>query len=56
MSRSVQDQFIEEDEEEACPLCIDEFDLEDQGFRPCPCGYQVRHSSLRLGDYSLCGH
>lgn len=42
MSRSLQDQFIyDDDEEETCPLCVEEFDLTDQGFRPCPCGYQV---------------
>lgn len=44
MSRSLQDQFIDDDEEETCPLCVEEFDLTDKGFRPCPCGYQVRRS------------
>ncbi|KAF5724253.1 CCR4-NOT transcription complex subunit 4 [Fusarium mundagurra] len=34
-----QDSFIE-DEEDTCPLCIEEFDLSDRNFRPCPCGYQ----------------
>jgi len=33
------------------PLCIEEFDLSDRNFRPCPCGYQVcryqRGSCLR---------
>ncbi|CAK3887709.1 general negative regulator of transcription [Lecanosticta acicola] len=41
MSRSIQDQFIDDDEEEVCPLCVEEFDLTDKGFRPCPCGYQI---------------
>lgn len=41
MSRTQQDQFIDDDEEETCPLCVEEFDLSDRGFRPCPCGYQV---------------
>ncbi|KAF2860606.1 hypothetical protein K470DRAFT_294903 [Piedraia hortae CBS 480.64] len=41
MSRNQQDQFIDEDEEETCPLCVEEFDLSDKGFRPCPCGYQI---------------
>ncbi|SMR51098.1 unnamed protein product [Zymoseptoria tritici ST99CH_1A5] len=41
MSRTQQDQFIDDDEEETCPLCVEEFDLADQGFRPCPCGYQI---------------
>ncbi|OAA56031.1 Zinc finger, RING/FYVE/PHD-type [Cordyceps fumosorosea ARSEF 2679] len=35
-----QDSFIDE-EEDVCPLCIEEFDLSDKNFRPCPCGYQV---------------
>ncbi|KAK7705826.1 transcriptional repressor general negative regulator of transcription subunit 4 [Diaporthe eres] len=35
-----QDQYLD-DEEETCPLCIEEFDLSDKNFRPCPCGYQV---------------
>jgi hypothetical protein len=26
------------------PLCVEEFDLSDKNFRPCPCGYQVRIS------------
>ena len=24
-----------------CPLCMEEMDLADQNFKPCPCGYQV---------------
>ncbi|KAL5611706.1 hypothetical protein BROUX41_000718 [Berkeleyomyces rouxiae] len=35
-----QDSFIDE-EEDTCPLCIEEFDLSDRSFHPCPCGYQV---------------
>ncbi|KAL7622294.1 transcriptional repressor general negative regulator of transcription subunit 4 [Parahypoxylon ruwenzoriense] len=35
-----QDSFID-DEEDTCPLCIEEFDLSDRNFRPCPCGYQI---------------
>ncbi|EMC99740.1 hypothetical protein BAUCODRAFT_348503 [Baudoinia panamericana UAMH 10762] len=41
MSRTQQDQFIDDDEEESCPLCVEEFDLTDKGFKPCPCGYQI---------------
>lgn len=26
------------------PLCIEEFDLSDKNFKPCPCGYQVSYS------------
>ncbi|EXJ91372.1 hypothetical protein A1O1_04484 [Capronia coronata CBS 617.96] len=39
MNRS-QDTVIDDDEE-TCPLCIEEFDLSDKNFRPCPCGYQI---------------
>ncbi|KAL2015784.1 hypothetical protein VTK56DRAFT_4837 [Thermocarpiscus australiensis] len=35
-----QDTYIDDDEE-CCPLCIEEFDLSDRNFRPCPCGYQI---------------
>lgn len=46
MSRSQQDQFIDEDdEEETCPLCVEELDITDKNFKPCPCGYQVRWPS-----------
>ncbi|KAF2804600.1 uncharacterized protein BDZ99DRAFT_148137 [Mytilinidion resinicola] len=41
MSRQLQDQFVDDDEEEVCPLCVEEFDLSDKNFRPCPCGYQI---------------
>ncbi|KAK9473544.1 RING/Ubox like zinc-binding domain-containing protein [Dipodascopsis tothii] len=41
MSRLAQDSFISDDEEELCPLCVEEFDISDKGFKPCPCGYQV---------------
>lgn len=30
------------------PLCIEEFDLSDKNFRPCPCGYQVSLSCHAL--------
>ncbi|KAI0129512.1 RNA recognition domain-containing protein [Xylariales sp. AK1849] len=35
-----QDSFIDE-EDDTCPLCIEEFDIQDKNFRPCPCGYQI---------------
>lgn len=35
-----QDTFFD-DEDDTCPLCIEEFDLSDRNFRPCPCGYQI---------------
>lgn len=39
MSRN-QDVVIDDDEE-TCPLCIEEFDLYDKHFKPCPCGFQI---------------
>ncbi|GAA94926.1 uncharacterized protein L969DRAFT_89885 [Mixia osmundae IAM 14324] len=33
------DNFDDEDIE--CPLCLDEMDLSDLNFKPCPCGYQI---------------
>jgi hypothetical protein len=43
MSKGVQQDSLifDDDEEETCPLCVEEFDLTDKGFKPCPCGYQV---------------
>ncbi|KAM7192913.1 general negative regulator of transcription subunit 4 [Rhypophila sp. PSN 637] len=35
-----QDSFVDDDDE-TCPLCIEELDLSDRNFRPCPCGYQI---------------
>jgi hypothetical protein len=48
MSRLQQDQFVDDEEEECCPLCVEEFDLSDRNFRPCPCGYQVSLLSARF--------
>jgi RING/Ubox like zinc-binding domain len=30
-----------EDGDYTCPLCVEEFDIHDRNFKPCPCGYQV---------------
>ncbi|EGC32793.1 hypothetical protein DICPUDRAFT_37779 [Dictyostelium purpureum] len=29
------------DEDNSCPLCLDELSKADRKFRPCPCGYQI---------------
>ncbi|KAJ6188568.1 hypothetical protein N7519_003476 [Penicillium mononematosum] len=39
-SPSLIDSVIDDDDE-FCPLCIEEFDLSDKNFKPCPCGYQI---------------
>ena len=31
--------LLQEDAE--CPLCLEEMDISDVNFKPCPCGYQV---------------
>jgi CCR4-NOT transcription complex subunit 4 len=41
MAHDQGDSFISDDEEELCPLCVEEMDLSDKNFKPCPCGYQV---------------
>ncbi|ORZ10665.1 RING/Ubox like zinc-binding domain-domain-containing protein [Lobosporangium transversale] len=30
-----------EEEDFDCPLCMEELDISDRNFRPCPCGYQI---------------
>lgn len=38
----LQDAYWSDDEEDLeCPLCLEEIDLSDANFKPCPCGYQV---------------
>jgi hypothetical protein len=33
--------YFSEDEDIDCPLCMEELDIADRSFKPCPCGYQV---------------
>ncbi|KAI0094086.1 hypothetical protein BDY19DRAFT_920744 [Irpex rosettiformis] len=39
----VQDAYWSDDETEdtECPLCLEEMDISDINFKPCPCGYQI---------------
>ncbi|KAI0692994.1 hypothetical protein C8T65DRAFT_586147 [Cerioporus squamosus] len=39
----VQDAYWSDDEADdaECPLCLEEMDISDLNFKPCPCGYQV---------------
>ncbi|KAG2236037.1 hypothetical protein INT48_008129 [Thamnidium elegans] len=30
-----------DEEDSDCPLCMEELDIADRNFRPCPCGYQI---------------
>lgn len=32
---------MSDDEDNDCPLCLEEIDISDKYFKPCPCGYQV---------------
>ncbi len=40
--------MIENDEETICPLCMEEMDLSDKNFLPCPCGYRVCHFNFQI--------
>ncbi|KAJ3176007.1 transcriptional repressor general negative regulator of transcription subunit 4 [Irineochytrium annulatum] len=33
--------FLSDDEDLECPLCMEEIDITDKYFKPCPCGYQI---------------
>lgn len=33
--------FESSDDEDLCPLCMEELDVSDLNFRPCPCGYRI---------------
>lgn len=35
-----------------CPLCLEEMDISDLNFKPCPCGYQVGLLLDHTGDES----
>ncbi|KZT11611.1 uncharacterized protein LAESUDRAFT_642402 [Laetiporus sulphureus 93-53] len=39
----VQDAYWSDDEADdaECPLCLEEMDISDLNFKPCPCGYQI---------------
>lgn len=37
---ALNDDYLNE-EEEVCPLCVEEMDSSDKRFKPCPCGYQI---------------
>ncbi|KAH0536927.1 hypothetical protein FGG08_006229 [Glutinoglossum americanum] len=55
-SRVQQDSFID-DSDDTCPLCVEEFDLSDRNFRPCPCGYQICQfcfNNIRTNMNGLC--
>ncbi|MCJ1404568.1 transcriptional repressor general negative regulator of transcription subunit 4 [Xylographa trunciseda] len=54
--RIQQDTFMD-DSDDACPLCVEEFDLSDKNFRPCPCGYQVCqfcYNNIKTNMNGLC--
>ncbi|KAG0323224.1 transcriptional repressor general negative regulator of transcription subunit 4, partial [Podila horticola] len=33
--------MLSDDDDFDCPLCMEELDISDRNFRPCPCGYQI---------------
>ena len=44
MSRTQGDQWIDDEEEDTCPLCVEELDQDEARWRPCPCAYIVLDS------------
>ena len=32
---------MSDSDDEVCPLCVEELDISDRNFLPCPCGYRV---------------
>jgi len=28
-------------DDDCCPLCVEPYELADQSFEPCPCGFQI---------------
>ena len=41
-------------EDQECPLCLEEMDISDLNFKPCVCGYQVPSSVLIFGEAVNC--
>lgn len=39
---------MSDDEDMDCPLCMEELDIADRYFRPCPCAYQVRYLIITI--------
>lgn len=53
------DTFSSDDEEDQCPLCIEDMDVTDKSFKPCPCGFQICqfcYNNIRSGpeQYNRC--
>lgn len=40
-SSQSENESSDEEQELFCPLCVEEIDLADKNFLPCPCGYRV---------------
>lgn len=45
--------MADEEEQDCCPLCMEELDITDKTFDACPCGYQVRTCALPL-SFAFC--
>lgn len=40
-SPTAKENMSDDEDETICPLCVEEMDLSDKNFLPCPCGYRV---------------
>ncbi|KFL60112.1 uncharacterized protein TERG_11512 [Trichophyton rubrum CBS 118892] len=48
-SRALNDSVIDDDDE-LCPLCIEEFDLSDKNFKPCPWWLPAKKAVAQIAD------
>lgn len=48
--------WSDDEEEQECPLCMEELDPSDVNFKPCVCGYQVSSDCSRCQDASSHPH
>jgi hypothetical protein len=37
---------MSDSEDTTCPLCMEEMDIIDRNFVPCPCGYRVEYQPI----------
>lgn len=51
--------YSSDDDEDKCPLCIEDMDITDKNLKPCPCGFQICqfcYNNIRSGpdQYNRC--
>ncbi len=56
MNPDFNNDYSSSEEEDVCPLCLEELDITDKNFKPCTCGYQVISSSLNRSKQHAHSH